>query len=64
MPVDIYGKKVITILKLENNSSIKIDDVLDSMVLFVTGLRIVEGNYLCLEKIEVTDSDNNGKIFI
>ena len=51
-------------LKLENNSSIKIDDVLDSMVLFVTGLRIVEGNYLCLEKIEVTDSDNNGKIFI
>ena len=51
-------------LKLENNSSIKIDDVLDSMVLFVTGLRIVEGNYLCLKKIEVTDSDNNGKIFI
>ena len=51
-------------LKLENNSSIKIDDVLDSMVLFVTGLRIVEGNFLCLEKIEITDSDNNGKIFI
>ena len=51
-------------LKLENNSSIKIDDVLDSMVLFVTALRIVEGNYLCLEKIEITDSDNNGKIFI
>ncbi len=51
-------------LKLENNSSIKIDDVLDSMVLFVTALRIVEGNYLCLEKIDVTDSDNNGKIFI
>ena len=51
-------------LKLENNSSIKIDDVLDSMVLFVTGLRIFEGNYLCLEKIEITDSDNNGKIFI
>ena len=51
-------------LKLENNYSIKIDDVLDSMVLFVTALRIVEGNYLCLKKIEVTDSDNNGKIFI
>ena len=51
-------------LKLENNSSIKIDDVLDSMVLFLTALRIVEGNYLCLEKIEITDSDNNGKIFI
>ena len=51
-------------LNLENNSSIKIDDVLDSMVLFVTALRIVEGNYLCLEKIEITDSDNNGKIFI
>ena len=51
-------------LKLENNSSIKIDDVLDSMVLFITALRIVEGNHLCLEKIEITDSDNNGKIFI
>ena len=51
-------------LKLENNSSIKIDDVLDSMVLFVTALRIVEGNYFCLKKIEITDSDNNGKIFI
>ena len=51
-------------LKLENSSSIKIDDVLDSMVLFLTALRIVEGNYLCLQKIEITDSDNNGKIFI
>ena len=51
-------------LKLENNSSIKIDDVLDSMVLFITALRIVEGNYLCLEKTEITDGDNNGKIFI
>ncbi len=51
-------------LKLGNGSSIKIDDVLDSMVLFITALRIVEGNYLCLEKIEITDSDNNGKIFI
>ena len=51
-------------LNLENNSSIKIDDVLDSMVLFITALRIVDGNYLCLEKIEVTDRDNNGKIYI
>jgi hypothetical protein len=51
-------------LKLENNSSIKIDDVLDSMVLFVTGLRIFERNHLCLEQKEITDSDNNGKIFI
>ena len=51
-------------LKLENNSSIKIDDVLDSMVLFITALRIVEGNYLCLEKTEITDGDNTGKIFI
>ena len=51
-------------LNLKNNSSIKIDDVLDSMVLFKTALRIVEGNYLCLEKTEITDGDNNGKIFI
>jgi predicted RNase H-like nuclease len=51
-------------LNLENNSSIKIDDVLDSMVLFMTALRIVEGTYLCLEKTEITDGDNNGKIFI
>ena len=51
-------------LNLRNNSSIKIDDVLDSMVLFITALRIVDGNYLCLEKIEVTDRDNNGKIYI
>ena len=53
-----------TSLKLENNTAIKIDDVLDSMVLFVTALRIVEGNYLCLEKKDVTDSDNKGRIFI
>ena len=51
-------------LKLENNSSIKIDDVLDSMVLFITALRIYEGNYLCLEKTETKDNDDNGKIFI
>ena len=51
-------------LKLENNSIIKIDDVLDSMVLFLTALRIVEGNHLCLEKIEMPNDDDNGKIFI
>ncbi len=51
-------------LKLENNSSIKIDDVLDSMVLFITALRIIEGNYLCLQKTEITNGDNTGKIFI
>ena len=51
-------------LKLENNSSIKIDDVLDSMVLFITALRIVEGNHLCLEKTKLTTDDDNGKIFI
>ena len=51
-------------LNLENNSSIKIDDVLDSMVLFITALRIVKGDYLCLEKTEISAGDNNGKIFI
>ncbi len=51
-------------LQLENNSKIKIDDVLDSMVLFITALRIVEGNYLCLEKTETKNNDDNGKIFI
>ncbi len=51
-------------LKLENKSAVKIDDILDSMVLFTTALRIVEGSYLCLEKLEITDGDNNGKIFI
>ena len=51
-------------LKLRNNSSIKIDDVLDSIVLFVTALRIFEGNYLCLEKTKITNDDDNGKIFI
>ena len=51
-------------LNLENNSSIKIDDVLDSMVLFITALRIFEGKYLCLEKTETKNNDDNGKIFI
>ena len=51
-------------LKLEDNSMIKIDDILDSMVLFLTALRIVEGNHLCLEKIELPNDDDNGKIFI
>ena len=53
-----------TRLKLENNSGIKIDDVLDSMVLFITALRIAEGSHLCLEKADITNSDDNGKIFI
>ena len=51
-------------LQFDNNSTIKIDDVLDSMVLFITALRIYEGNYLCLEKTETKNNDDNGKIFI
>ena len=51
-------------LHLDNNSTTKIDDVLDSMVLFITALRIYEGNYLCLEKTETKNNDDNGKIFI
>ncbi len=51
-------------LKLENDSTIKIDDVLDSMVLFITALRIAEGNHLCLEKTKMLNNDDNGKIFI
>ncbi|MDC3090395.1 DUF429 domain-containing protein [Paracoccaceae bacterium] len=53
-----------TSLNLENNSGIKIDDVLDSMVLFITALRVVEGNHLCLRKTDITNSDDNGKILI
>ena len=53
-----------TSLNLQNSSAIKIDDVLDSMVLFITALRIVEGNYLCLKKTDITNNDDNGKIFI
>ncbi len=55
---------LLTSLKFENNSAIKIDDVLDSMVLFATALRIAEGNNICLEKAENTNGDNYGKIFI
>ena len=51
-------------LQFDNNSAIKIDDVLDSMVLFITALRIYEGNYLCLEKAGTKINDDNGKIFI
>ena len=51
-------------LKLENHSSIKIDDILDSMVLFITALRIVEKNHMCLEKTKITNIDDKGKIFI
>ena len=53
-----------TSLNLQNSSAIKIDDVLDSMVLFITALRIVEGTHLCLEKTDITNKDDNGKIFI
>ena len=53
-----------TSLNLENNSAIKIDDVLDSMVLFITALRIIEGKHICLEKKGATNSDDDGKIFI
>ena len=51
-------------IEMEKNSKIKIDDVLDSMVLFITALRIVKGNYLCLEKTKTKNGDDNGKIFI
>ncbi len=51
-------------LNIGNNSAIKIDDILDSMVLFLTALRIVEGSHLCLEKRGILDGDDNGKIFI
>ena len=51
-------------LRLENDSTIKIDDVLDSVVLFITALRIAEGNHLCLEKTKMLNNDDNGKIFI
>ena len=53
-----------TSLNLQNSSAIKIDDVLDSMVLFITALRIVEGNYLCLNKTDITNKDDNGNNFI
>ena len=51
-------------IEIEKNSKIKIDDVLDSMALFITALRIVEGNYLCLEKTKFENNDDNGQIFI
>jgi hypothetical protein len=51
-------------IEIEKNSKIKIDDILDSMVLFITALRIVEGNYLCLEKTKIKNNDDNGQIFI
>ncbi len=50
--------------KLENSSKIKIDDILDSMVLFLTASRIVEGNHICLENTGISNGDDNGKIFI
>ena len=51
-------------INIEKNSKIKIDDILDSMVLFITALRIVKGNFLCLEKTKIENSDDNGQIFI
>ena len=51
-------------VELEKNSKIKIDDVLDSMALFIMALRIAEGNHLCFKKTSVENSDDNGKIFI
>mgnify|MGYP001164184362 CR=1 FL=1 len=51
-------------LRLEGTPTIKIDDVLDSMVLFITASRIFEGNHLCLKKPKPSNDDDNGKIFI
>ena len=50
-------------LHLEGTPTIKIDDVLDSMVLFITASRIFEGNHFCLKKSKPVD-DDDGKIFI
>ena len=50
-------------LHLERTATIKIDDVLDSMVLFITASRIFEGNHFCLKKSKPID-DDDGKIFI
>ena len=51
-------------LRLEGTPTIKIDDVLDSMVLFITASRIFEGKHLCLKKAKPVNDDDNGKIFI
>ena len=51
-------------LHLESTPTVKIDDVLDSMVLFITASRIFEGKHLCLKKQKPADNDDNGKIFI
>ncbi len=53
-----------TTIDIEDTSKIKIDDILDSMVLFITALRIVEGNNFCLEKTKIKNSDDYGQIFI
>ena len=50
-------------LHLESTPTIKIDDVLDSMVLFITASRIFEGNHFCLKKSNHLN-DDDGKIFI
>ena len=51
-------------IDIEKNSKIKIDDILDSMVLFITALRIFKGNFLCLEKTKIENNDDTGQIFI
>ena len=50
-------------LHLENDLTIKIDDVLDSVVLFITASRIFEGNHFCFKNPK-PGNDDNGKIFI
>ena len=40
-------------LKLDNNSTTKIDDVLDSMVLFITALRILKEITYALKKLKL-----------
>ena len=50
-------------MHLESTPTIKIDDVLDSMVLFITASRIFEGNHFCFKKSKPID-DDDGKIFI
>lgn len=51
-------------LYLESTPGVKIDDVLDSMVLFITASRIYEGTHLCLKKPKPANDDDNGEIFI
>ena len=52
-----------TSLKLNENANIKIDDVLDSVVLFITGMRIMEGKHLCFQE-KLLNKNDNGKIYV